>query len=69
MSPSRTLPESGCCSVAMVRMSVDLPAPFGPSRPNIPAGISSETLLRARTPLAYVLERRSMTRFMARSVR
>src|SRR5205085_2330057 len=37
-------------------MSVDLPAPFGPSRPNIPGGISSETLRNARTPFAYVFE-------------
>ena len=34
----------------MVRMSVDLPAPFGPSRPNMPLGIVSEMSLRARTP-------------------
>ena len=31
------VPVSGCCSVAMVRMSVDFPAPFGPSSPNMPA--------------------------------
>ncbi len=45
-------PESGSCSVATVRIRVDLPAPLGPSRPNIPFGISSDTLFRARTPFA-----------------
>ena len=43
-------PASGCCSVATVRMSDDLPAPFGPSSPNIPGGIDSATSSRARTP-------------------
>ena len=32
MSPRRMVPESGCCSVAIVRISVDLPAPFGPEQ-------------------------------------
>src|SRR6478672_2946540 len=64
MSPSRIEPASGCCSVAMVRISVDLPAPFGPRRPNIPAGMSSETLLSARTPLPYVFDRFAMDRFI-----
>ena len=35
----------------MVRISVDFPAPLGPSRPNIPGPIVSDTLLSARTPL------------------
>jgi hypothetical protein len=33
---SHTLPASASCGVASVRMSVDLPAPFGPRRPNMP---------------------------------
>ena len=37
-------------------MSVDLPAPLGPSRPYIPAGIVRVTSFSACTPLAYVLE-------------
>jgi hypothetical protein len=42
--PSKvTVPLSGSCSVAIVRISEDLPAPFGPSRPNMPGGTSSET--------------------------
>src|SRR5450830_674317 len=49
------LPLSGSCKVAMVRISEDLPAPFGPSKPNIPLGISRLTSLMALTPLAYVL--------------
>ena len=51
MSPSAIEPESASCSVAMVRISVDLPAPFGPSRPNMPVGIVSETSCSALTPL------------------
>ena len=48
--PSKLMvPLSGSWSVAMVRISEDLPAPFGPSSPNIPAGISSETLRSACT--------------------
>ena len=39
----RRVPASASCSVASVRISVDLPAPFGPSRPNMPVGIVSET--------------------------
>src|SRR6186713_1356346 len=57
-------PESGSWSVAIVRMSVDFPAPLGPSKPNMPAGMSSETSCRARTPLAYVFERFAFDRFM-----
>src|SRR6185437_9054919 len=38
-------------------MSELLPAPFGPRSPNMPVPIVSETLSRARTPFAYVLER------------
>jgi hypothetical protein len=34
---------------------VDLPAPFGPSNPNIPGGISREIPRSARTPPGYVL--------------
>src|SRR6185295_6393203 len=44
----------------MVRISVDLPAPFGPSSPNMPVGIASETSCSALTPLEYVLDRPSM---------
>src|SRR5438093_7991552 len=44
----------------MMRMSVDLPAPLGPSRPNIPGGIDSDTSSSARVPFGYVFERPSM---------
>src|SRR6476620_10890993 len=60
MSPSAIEPESASCSVAIVRISVDLPAPFGPSSPNMPVGIVSETSCSALTPLGYVLDRPSM---------
>jgi hypothetical protein len=36
----------------MVRISVDLPAPLGPSNPNMPVGMSSDTSRSAWTPLA-----------------
>src|SRR6187551_3862258 len=61
-SPSVIEPVSGSWSVAMVRISVDLPAPLGPRRPYIPRGMSRLTLCRARTPLAYVLETLRMAR-------
>jgi hypothetical protein len=48
----RGVPLSASCNVASVRIRLDLPAPFGPSRPNMPLGISSDTSCRARTPLA-----------------
>ena len=51
MSPSQISPLSGSCKVAMVRMSVDLPAPLGPSSPYMPCGMVSETSSSARTPL------------------
>ena len=59
-------PSRAAAAWRSVRISVDLPAPLGPSRPNMPAGMSSETLFRARTPLAYVFERPEMERFMTR---
>jgi hypothetical protein len=52
MSSNRIAPALGICNVAMQRISVDLPAPFGPSRPNMPRPISRETSARARVPLA-----------------
>src|SRR5919201_4454915 len=59
-SSSWTRPVSGSWSVAMMRMSVDFPAPLGPSKPNMPCGIASETSSSARVPFGYVLERFSM---------
>ena len=47
----RIAPASGSCSVATIRISVDLPAPFRPSRPYMPAGIVRVTLFSACTPL------------------
>jgi hypothetical protein len=41
-----------CLSVATVRISVDLPAPLGPSSPNMPRGMDSVTWSSARVPLA-----------------
>jgi hypothetical protein len=31
----KVVPQSGSCRVAMVRISVLLPAPFGPNKPNM----------------------------------
>src|SRR5678816_2724885 len=67
-SPSVIEPVSGSCSVAIVRISVDLPAPLGPRRPYIPRGMSRLTLRRARTPLVYVLETPRMARCIVRGV-
>src|SRR5215208_3526234 len=58
------VPASGSWSVARMRMSVDLPAPFGPSRPYIPAGMVSVTPFSACTPLGYVLETPRMSSCM-----
>jgi hypothetical protein len=41
---------SGSINVARIFIKVDLLAPFGPSKPNIPGEISSETPRNARTP-------------------
>src|SRR5215467_12205208 len=56
-SPSAAEPLSGSCKVASVRISVDFPAPFGPSRPYMPRGMLSETWSRALTPFGYVFDR------------
>lgn len=40
-------PASGSWSVAMVRISVDFPAPLGPSSPYMPGGIVRLTFLSA----------------------
>jgi hypothetical protein len=48
----RIAPSVGVCSVATVRISVDLPAPFGPSRPYMPRGMERVTWSSARVPLA-----------------
>ncbi len=46
--PSRVMePESGSCSVATVRISVLLPAPLGPSSPNMLLPMESETFFSA----------------------
>ena len=38
------MPAVGSCSVARMRINVDLPAPLGPSRPYMPTGIVSDHL-------------------------
>jgi hypothetical protein len=51
--PSKfTEPDVGVCRVATVRINVDLPAPLGPSRPNMPLGTVRDTSSRALVPLA-----------------
>src|SRR5580693_5666836 len=55
--PSRKIvPLSGSCRVATVLMSVDLPAPFGPSRPNMLLPMVRERFFRAFTPFGYVFD-------------
>ena len=36
MSPILSSPESGCSSPTIIRNSVDLPTPFGPTTPTMP---------------------------------
>ena len=52
MSPNLIVPAVGSCSVATVRIKVDLPAPLGPSSPNIPRGMDRVTSSKATVPLA-----------------
>ena len=50
--PSRVArPASASCSVARMRISVLFPAPLGPSSPNIPGAMVSDTSRSACTPL------------------
>src|SRR5688572_20414859 len=49
-----------------MRISVDFPAPLGPSRPYMPGGMVRLTSLRARTPFGYVLEMLRMLRCTSR---
>ena len=44
-------PLSASCSVAIVLIKVDFPAPFGPNKPNIPVGIVKSMFFNACTPL------------------
>src|SRR5687768_847115 len=60
MLSKRIEPVVGTCSVATDRISVDLPAPFGPSSPNMPGGTSRFTESSARVPFGYVCERFSI---------
>ena len=62
------LPESGSCNVAMVRINVDFPAPFGPNRPKSPVGNSNEILSSALIPFLYVFERFLMMILVSNSV-
>ncbi len=49
----RTVPAVGLVIVASTRISVDLPAPFGPSSPSTPGPRSSPTPSSAVTPSRY----------------
>jgi hypothetical protein len=46
---SVTLPDVGSSSPAKIFMKVDLPAPFGPSKPNMPGETSRSTPFNAVT--------------------
>src|SRR5687768_1188461 len=63
-SPRWIVPSSGSCSVARMRISVDLPAPLRPSNPNIPGGTSREIPFNARVPFGYVFESPEMESVM-----
>jgi hypothetical protein len=54
----RALPPVGATVVVSIPTVVDLPAPFGPSKPNTSPGTTSKLIPRtASTPPAYVLAR------------
>src|SRR5690349_12918447 len=56
--PSRAIcPEVGSSRPARIFISVDLPAPFGPSRPNMPGGTSRVIPWRAVTGPGYTFTR------------
>ena len=58
LSPSRSIvPVSGSCSVAMVRISELLPAPFGPSRPKHSPRATSRSRPSTAVTSAYALRR------------
>jgi hypothetical protein len=62
-TPSRcTVPAVGSTRPATMLMSVLLPAPLGPSRPNIPVGISRSTPLSAQTGPGWIFTSPRMDR-------
>src|SRR5262245_48088631 len=71
-SPSSvTCPEVASSRPARIFISVDLPAPLGPSRPNIPGGTSRLTPCSAVTGPGYTFTRSrmvSMRSLLARDV-
>src|SRR5579871_409746 len=62
--PTRTVPLVGCRMPARMRISVVLPAPLGPSNPNMPLGIVRFTPLSACTLPPYTLVRFSIVTFI-----
>src|SRR5436190_1785575 len=56
------VPAVGTSSVVIMRMSVDLPAPFGPSRPKISPGATSKVipLTASKSPYFLTMLRTSM---------
>src|SRR5690606_20288691 len=57
---SVTLPLSKPSSPARIAISVDLPAPLGPNRPNTPWSTSNEKSDSAMRPVGYTLVTRAM---------
>ena len=55
VSPTSSVPASGCSSPAIMRNSVVLPAPFGPITPTIPPGGSVERQVLDEEPVAEAL--------------
>src|SRR6185295_9931750 len=69
-APSHTTrPWVGRVTVAMMRISVDLPAPLGPSNPRIPGPTSRVNWSSARTPPRYCFETDSISSRMTASRR
>jgi len=63
-----TRPALGWVMVAKMRISVDFPAPFGPSRPSTPGRSSKRKLRKASVFPRYVLLTFSISSFMSVSV-
>ena len=68
VSPTRSTPPSGVSSPAIMRKSVVLPAPFGPTTPTIPAGGSENvrSSTSSRSPKPFCTSSASITRSPSR---
>src|SRR5579875_798500 len=52
---TRAIPEVGCASVHKILIVVDLPAPFGPRKPNVSPAATSKSMPRTASISPYRL--------------